>query len=49
MRFRQQMNLLKKRANEAIILKEVQIVKKNPFMNFDFEDSTLFLHFNLFI
>ena len=49
LRFRQQMNLLKKRIDKIIILKETQIVEENSFMNFDPEDSTPFLHFDLFI
>ena len=38
------MNLLKKRADEIIALKEIQITEKNSFINFDFENSTLFLY-----
>ena len=44
MRLRQQMNLLEKRADEAIVLKEAQIAEENSVMNFDLEDSMSFLH-----
>ena len=49
MRFRQQMNLLKKKADEVIILKEAQIVEENPLVNFDLENSMSSLHLDLFI
>ena len=44
MRLRQQMNLLEKRADEAIALKEAQIVEEDSVMNFDLEDSMSSLH-----
>ena len=44
MRLRQQMNLLEKRVDEAIALKEAQIVEENPIMNFDLEDPMPSLH-----
>ena len=43
------MNLLKKRADEIITLKEVQIVEEDSLVNFDLENSMSFLHFDLFI
>ena len=49
MRFRQQMNLLKERADEVITLKKMQIVEEDSLVNFDFENSMSFLHFDLFI
>ena len=48
-RLRQQMNLLKKRADEIIALKKAQIAEKNSIMNFDLENSMSFLHLNSFI
>ena len=49
MRLRQQMNLLKEKADEAIALKETQIVEENPIMDFDFKDSMPSLHLNSLI
>ena len=49
MRFQQQMNLLKKKVDEVIILKEAQIAEEDSFVNFDFENSMSFLHLGLFI
>ena len=49
MRLRQQMNLLKKKADETIALKEAQIVEENSIMNFDLEDLMPFLHLNSLI
>ena len=49
MRLRQQMNLLKKRADKVITLKETQVAEEDSLMNFDFENSMSFLHFGLFI
>ena len=47
--FRQQMNLLKKRVDEVITLKKTQISEEHPIMNFDSEDSMLFLYLDSFI
>ena len=49
MRLRQQMNLLEKRIDEVIALKEAQIVEENSLVNFDSENSISFLHFGSFI
>ena len=48
-RLRQQMNLLKKKADKVIALKKTQIVKENSLVNFDLENPMSFLHFNSFI
>ena len=44
MRLRQQINLLKKRTDEAIALKEAQIAEENPIMNSDLENPMPSLH-----
>ena len=38
------MNLLEKRADETIALKEAQIAEEDPIMNFDLENSMSSLH-----
>ena len=43
------MNLLKKRTDEAIILKEAQIVEGESTIFFDFENSVPFLHLDSLI
>ena len=49
MRLRQQINLLKKRTDEVITLKETQIAEKDSLVNFNFENSISFLYFDSFI
>ena len=49
MRLRQQMNLLKERADEVIALKEAQIAEGESIISFDSENSVSFLHLNSLI
>ena len=49
MRLRQQMNMLKKRADKVITLKEAQIAEENDSsVTLNFEDLVFSLHFNFF-